>query len=158
MHFLPAVPCANDEIVYLWDYISSSLSPKILSLSTRLLLALHLMHINTAALENAPKLSSKERKRDMEKRRRKKWRERISRTISSTQTLSCPPVIKVLSSGASKVPLRWDDCWGERERLTLYAVCHRNNSDTLGIIKYSTFFQMDHLNPPRRCYYALHDH
>lgn len=35
---------------------------------------------------------------------------------------------------------------GERERLTLYAVCHRNNSDTLGIIKHSTFFQMDHLN------------
>lgn len=87
---------------------------------SHLFLALHLMHTNTAALENAPKLSSKERKRDTEERRRKKGRERISRTVSSTQTLSCPPVIKVLSSGASKVPLRWDDCWGrEREAYSL---------------------------------------
>lgn len=87
------------------------------------------------------------RKRDTEKRRGEKGRERISRSISSTQTLSCPPVIKVLSSGASKVPLRWDDCWGrKKERLTLYAVCHCNNSDTLRIIKPFTFFQMDHLN------------
>lgn len=124
-----------------------SLSPKILSLSSRVLLPLHLIHTNTAALENAPKLSSKRRKRDTEKRRREKRRERISRTISSTQTLSCLPVIKVLSSGARKVPLRCDDCWGrERERLTLYAVCHCNNSDTLRIIKPFTFFQMDHLN------------
>lgn len=101
---------------------SLPLSPKILSLSSHVLLPLHLIHTNTAMLENAPKLSSKERKRDTEKRRREKGRERISRTISSTQTLSCPPVIKVLSLGASKVALRWDDCWG-RERTTYSLRC-----------------------------------
>lgn len=76
-------------------------------------LSLHLVHIDMLALKNAPKLSSRERKRETERDEERKGRKRISRTIFSSRTHSCPPVIGVLSLGASKVLLKWDDCWGK---------------------------------------------